>query len=176
MGLSGKMWAWEYHAPVKPDIFAFGKKSQICGIQAGSRVDEVKNNCFTTSSRINSTWGGAAVDMVRSTEYLKIYRDEKILGHVSGVAGPALLKGLEQFRSEFPDVISNVRGKGLMCAFDVKTPELRGKFLSACAEDHMLVLPCGTRSVRFRPILNISLSDIEKGLDIARKAAKKSFR
>jgi L-lysine 6-transaminase len=175
MGISGKMWAWQHHAPVKPDIFAFGKKAQICGIQVGPRVNEVKDNCFKVSSRINSTWGGTVVDMVRSTEYLKIYRDEKILDYVSGTAGPALIKGLEQLRSEFPDFISNVRGKGLMCAFDVKTPELRGKFLSACAENHMLILPCGTHTVRFRPALNVPLSDLEKGIEIARKAAKKAF-
>ncbi|MDR0648976.1 MAG: L-lysine 6-transaminase [Synergistaceae bacterium] len=175
MGITGKMWAWQYHAPVKPDIFAFGKKSQICGIQVGPRVDEVKDNCFRVSSRINSTWGGTVVDMVRSTEYLKIYRDENILDYVSNAAGPALIKGLEGLRAEFPDFISNVRGKGVMCAFDIKTPELRGKFLKACAESHMLILPCGTHTVRFRPALNVPLSDIEKGIEIARKAAKKSF-
>jgi L-lysine 6-transaminase len=175
MGISGKMWAWEHHAPVKPDIFAFGKKSQVCGIQAGPKVDEAENNCFTVSSRINSTWGGTVADMVRSTEYLKIYRDEKILDYVSGAAGPALIEGLERLRSEFPDFISNVRGKGLMCAFDVKTPALRGKFLSACAENRMLILPCGTHTVRFRPALNVPLADIERGIDTARKAAKKTF-
>ncbi|MDR0615318.1 MAG: L-lysine 6-transaminase [Synergistaceae bacterium] len=175
MGITGKMWAWQHHAPVRPDIFAFGKKSQICGIQVGPKVDEVKDNCFKVSSRINSTWGGTVVDMVRSTEYLRIYRDENILDYVSKTAGPALLKGLEQLRSEFPDFVSNIRGKGLMCAFDVKTPELRGKFLSACAENHMLILPCGTHTVRFRPALNVPMADIEKGIDTARKAAKKAF-
>ena len=175
MGITGKMWAWQHHAPVRPDIFAFGKKSQICGIQVGPKVDEVKDNCFKVSSRINSTWGGTVVDMVRSTEYLRIYRDENILDYVSKTAGPALLKGLEQLRSEFPDFVSNIRGKGLMCAFDVKTPELRGKFLSACAENHMLILPCGTHTVRFRPALNVPMADIEKGIDTVRKAAKKAF-
>jgi L-lysine 6-transaminase len=175
MGITGKMWAWQHHAPVKPDIFAFGKKSQICGIQVGPKVDEVKDNCFKVSSRINSTWGGTVVDMVRSTEYLKIYRDDNILDYVSNAAGPALIKGLEGLRAEFPDFISNVRGKGLMCAFDIKTPELRGKFLKVCAESHMLILPCGTHTVRFRPALNVPLDDIERGIGIARKAAKKSF-
>jgi L-lysine 6-transaminase len=175
MGITGKMWAWQHHSPVKPDIFAFGKKSQICGIQVGPRVDEVGDNCFKVSSRINSTWGGSIVDMVRSAEYLKIYRDENILDYVSNTAGPALIKGLEQLCVDFPDFISNVRGKGLMCAFDIKTPELRGRFLSACAENHMLILPCGTHTIRFRPALNVPIADIEKGVGIARKAAKKAF-
>ncbi|MDR3331742.1 MAG: L-lysine 6-transaminase [Synergistaceae bacterium] len=172
MGITGKMWAWQYHAPVVPDIFAFGKKSQICGIQVGPRVDEVKDNCFKVSSRINSTWGGTVVDMVRSTEYLKIYRDENILDYVSKKAGPVLIKGLNELQAEFEGIISNVRGKGLMCAFDVKTPEQRGKFLASCAKRRMLILPCGTHTVRFRPALNVPLEDIEKGIEITRGALR----
>jgi L-lysine 6-transaminase len=175
MGITGKMWAWQHHAPVEPDIFSFGKKSQICGIAVGPKVDEVRDNCFKVSSRINSTWGGTVVDMVRATEYLRIYRDENVLDYVSGTAGPALIEGLEALRCEFPNVISNVRGKGLMCAFDIRTPELRGKFLSACAKHKMLILPCGTHTVRFRPALNVPVSDIELGIETARRAAKESF-
>jgi L-lysine 6-transaminase len=174
MGITGKMWAWQYH--VSPDIFTFGKKSQVCGIFVGPRVDEVEKNCFNVSSRINSTWGGTVVDMVRSTRYLEIYREENTLDYVANNAGPALMKGLEDLAREFPDFISNVRGKGLMCAFDIKTPELRGKFLKSCADLHMLILACGTRTVRFRPALNVPLSDISKGMEISREAARRSFK
>jgi L-lysine 6-transaminase len=174
MGITGKMWAWQYQ--IEPDIFSFGKKSQICGLVAGPKVDEVENNCFKVSSRINSTWGGNVVDMVRATKYLEIYRDEHVLDHVSKEAGPALIKGLEKLRDEFPDYIDNVRGKGLMCAYDVKTPELRAKFLAECAKHHMLILPCGTHTVRFRPALNVPLEDIERGLAISRESAKAAFK
>ncbi len=176
MGITGKMWAWEHHAPVAPDIFSFGKKSQICGIVVGPKVDEVKDNCFKVSSRINSTWGGTVVDMVRSTRYLEIYRDDNVLDYVSKTAGPALMKGLEELQSEFPENISNVRGKGVMCAFDICCPELRGKFLAECAKQKMLILPCGTHTVRFRPALNVPVEDIQKGIDIARAAAKAAFK
>jgi L-lysine 6-transaminase len=174
MGITGKMWAWQYQ--IEPDIFSFGKKSQVCGLVAGPKVDEVENNCFTVSSRINSTWGGNVVDMVRSTKYLEIYRDEHILDYVSQEAGPALIKGLEKLRDEFPDYIGNVRGKGLMCAYDIKTPELRAKFLAECAKRRMLILPCGTHTVRFRPALNVPLADIEQGLAISSESAKAAFK
>ena len=176
MGITGKMWAWEHHAPVKPDMFAFGKKAQVCGLIAGPRIDEVEKNCFTVSSRINSTWGGNTVDMVRAAKYLEIYREEKILDYVSKVAGPALHKGLNELQAEFPEFIRNVRGKGLMCAYDICSPELRDKFLKECHANNMLILGCGSNTVRFRPALNVPVEDIEKGLDISRKAAKAVFK
>jgi len=129
MGITGKMWAFEHHAPVKPDMFAFGKKAQICGLVAGPRLDEVEDNCFKISSRINSTWGGTVVDMVRATRYLEIYEEDNILDYVANTAGPALLNGLKKLQEEFPRLISNARGKGLMCAYDFETTAMRDKAL-----------------------------------------------
>ena len=113
--------------------------------------------------------------MVRAQRYLEIYRDEKILDYVANQAGPALYKGLKQLEAEFPGYIRNVRGKGLMCAYDICCPELRDKFLKACHANNMLILGCGSNTVRFRPALNVPLEDIQLGIDISRKAAKEVF-
>ncbi|MCD6183772.1 MAG: L-lysine 6-transaminase [Thermovirga sp.] len=167
MGITGKMWAWEHHS-VKPDMFAFGKKAQICGLVAGPRVDEVEHNCFKVSSRINSTWGGNLVDMVRATRYLEIYEEDNILDYVANTSGPALLDGLKAIQKEFPKLMSNVRGKGLMCAYDLPSEELRSKAIKKFWAKKMLVLPCGDVSIRFRPALNVPLEDLQKGLDLTR--------
>jgi L-lysine 6-transaminase len=169
MGITGKMWAFQHH-DITPDIVAFGKKSQVCGIMVGPKVDEVPENCFTVSSRINSTWGGNVCDMVRSTRYLEIYRDDNVLHYVENIAGPQLFNGLKALGEEFPKLLSNIRGKGLMCAFDLPCPDVRGKFLKKMQEKHVLILPCGTRSVRFRPALNITPEEIDRGLSLAKEA------
>ncbi|MBO8153614.1 L-lysine 6-transaminase [Thermovirga sp.] len=169
MGITGKMWAWEHHSPVKPDMFAFGKKAQICGLVAGPRVDEVEHNCFKVSSRINSTWGGNLVDMVRATRYLEIYEEDNILDYVANTAGPALLDGLKTLQKEFPKLMSNVRGKGLMCAYDLPSEELRSKAIKKFWAKKMLVLPCGDVSIRFRPALNVPVEDLQKALDLTRE-------
>jgi L-lysine 6-transaminase len=169
MGITGKMWAFEHHAPVKPDMFAFGKKAQICGLVAGPRVDEVEDNCFKVSSRLNSTWGGNLVDMVRSTRYLEIYEEDNILDYVANTAGPKLLEGLHEIQKEYSDLIWNARGKGLMCAYDFHSPEMRNRAVQKFHSKHVLVLPCGDVSIRFRPALNIPEKDLQKGLDATRE-------
>ncbi|MCR4431435.1 MAG: L-lysine 6-transaminase [Tepidanaerobacteraceae bacterium] len=171
MGITGKMWAWQHYG-VKPDIFAFGKKAQVCGILANGRVDEIENNCFAESSRINSTWGGNLTDMVRSTRILEIIKEDNVLDHVNKISA-ILHEHLHALEREFPELISNVRYKGLMAAFSLPNPALRDKFRQACYEEKMLVLPSGTHSIRFRPILTVTEDDLNDGYERMRKALKK---
>ena len=56
---------------MEPDIISFGKKTQVCGIFAGDRLNEVDNHVFHESSRINSFWWKSC-DMVRFTIYAEI--------------------------------------------------------------------------------------------------------
>ncbi|MBN9618656.1 MAG: L-lysine 6-transaminase, partial [Actinobacteria bacterium] len=71
VGLTGTAWAYQ-QLGVSPDVVAFGKKAQVCGVMAGGRVEEVPDNVFAVSSRINSTWGGNLTDMVRARRILEV--------------------------------------------------------------------------------------------------------
>jgi len=140
---------------------------QVCGILATDRVDDIPDNVFHTSSRINSTWGGNLVDMVRSTRYLEIIEEENLLENVKE-QGKFLMQELHSIENEFPNMISNVRGKGLFCAFDFPNSEIRNKVRELCFENKLIILACGDKSLRFRPSLNAKRKQLEDGLAIVR--------
>lgn len=166
VGLTGTMWAHE-QLGVKPDILAFGKKMQVCGILATNRVDEVPDNVFRVSSRINSTWGGSLTDMVRATRYLEIIQEDNILDNVKNT-GNTLQSLLHELQQEFPMIISNCRGRGLFSAFDFPDVQTRKKCLHNCLDRGLIILACGEKSVRFRPALTLQIKELEEGMNIIR--------
>jgi len=168
-GITGKFWASEYY--VRPDIIAFGKKSQQCGIMVTDRVDEIEENCFNVSGRINSTWGGNLIDMVRSKQILDVMNEEKLVEN-SANRGKYLLNRLYEIQSQFPSLISNSRGLGLLCAFDFPSSELRDKFRITCEKEKLLILGCGSKTIRFRPMLNITDDELEEGLQVIEKVLR----
>ena len=161
-GLTGKMWAYQ-HFDVAPDILCFGKKSQVCGIMAGERIDRVKDNVFHVSSRINSTWGGGLVDMARCEIILEVMHRDRLVENASST-GKLLLDGLYGLAEKNSEIMFSPRGRGLMCAFDCKDIDQRNRLLGLCAENHLLVIACGERSIRFRPPLTLTPAEAEEGL------------
>jgi L-lysine 6-transaminase len=170
VGLTGAMWSFE-HFGVQPDIFAFGKKTQTCGFVSNDRIFDIPDNVFVVSSRINSTWGGNLTDMVRAQRYFEIIEEERLVENTAKV-GAHFVAGLERFQQQFPAMVTNVRGRGLFCAFDLPSGEIRDKAINAMEENELLVLSSGHRSIRFRPALNLSLDEANEGL----KRIEKSLR
>ena len=171
VGLTGKFWCHQHYSEkARPDILAFGKKMQVCGILAGSKVDEIETNVFNVPSRINSTWGGNLVDMVRSTQILQIVADDQLCNNAAEV-GLYLKENLQTFAAEYSQ-ITNVRGKGLLCAFDFPTTEMRNSFIKKGLEQNVMFLGCGANTIRFRPALIIEKSHIDQGLDVMAKILK----
>lgn len=171
-GLTGKFWAHQHF--VNPDVIAFGKKAQICGILCSKRVDEVEDNVFHKSSRINSTWGGNLTDMVRATKFLEIIEAENLVEHAA-ITGNYLLSQIQKLSEDFEGIITNPRGRGLMCAFDMNSSKERNNFLDETYENGLMVLGCGDRSIRFRPALNITNKVIDEGFEIIRTTLKKTY-
>ncbi|MBX7225819.1 MAG: L-lysine 6-transaminase [Chitinophagales bacterium] len=162
--LTGKFWAHQNY-DVQPDVMSFGKKTQVCGCLAGRRVDEIERNVFVEPSRINSTFGGNMTDMWRFKLILDIIEQEQLAQNAATV-GKYLLNKLHNLQEKHADKVSNVRGIGLMCAFDLPSTEERNKFIENARAHQLLILACGDQSIRFRPHLIVSEAEIDMGMDI----------
>ena len=168
-GTTGRMWAFE-HFGIKPDIIAFGKKTQVCGIMVSGRVDEVEDNVFHVSSRINSTWGGNLVDMVRSRRYLEIIVEDNLLENARKM-GEYFLRRLQEL-AEKHEEISNVRGRGCFVAMEMPSTKERDTFRMRCWKNGLAVLSSWPKSIRFRPPLTVREEEIDECVE----KLEKSFR
>jgi L-lysine 6-transaminase len=165
VGPTGEFWAHQHFGShARPDLVAFGKKMQVCGILGGPKVDEVPTNCFQVPSRINSTWGGNLVDMVRADRILQIVEEEKLIDNAAAV-GTYFLERLSALPGKF-EAVTNPRGRGLMAAFDLPSAHLRNDFIERGMVHNTLFLGSGPRSIRFRPALVMSKPEIDKGLGV----------
>lgn len=167
-GMTGTPWAYQ-QLGARPDVVAFGKKTQVCGVMAGGRVDEVTDNVFAVSSRINSTWGGNLTDMVRARRILEVIEADGLLAHATQ-AGAHLLRRIEQLAAEFPELVLAPRGRGLMCAFSMPTAAQRDELVGRLWDAHVIMLASGTDSVRFRPALTVGRDDLDAAVDAVRDA------
>lgn len=167
VGITGEFWAHQALG-VTPDLMAFGKKTQVCGVLAGRKLDEVDDHVFETPSRINSTWGGNIVDMVRFDRILEIIEEDELVRH-AGDVGSHLQMRLRELAEEFP-AVTNTRGRGLMCAFDLPSTDYRNAVRDATFEEGAIILGCGDRSIRFRSPLTISEDEIDDGIACIRRA------
>ena len=169
-GMTGTPWAYQ-QLGVAPDVVAFGKKTQVCGVMAGGRVDEVPDNVFAVSSRINSTWGGNLVDMVRSRRILEVIESDQLMVRAAH-AGRYLLDRLAELAVEFPDLVLDVRGRGLMCAFSLPSAAQRDELIGKLWDRGVIMLASGGDSVRFRPALTVSRGEIDTAVDAVRDALR----
>ncbi len=163
VGMSGTAWAYQ-QLGLEPDLVAFGKKTQVCGVMAGGKLDEIPENVFNVSSRINSTWGGNLTDMVRARYTLEIIESERLFDHAAEV-GAWLLAELQELAQRQP-LVSNPRGRGLLCAFSLPDTATRDALLAELAARNVLILGCGQRSIRFRTPLTVSVDDLRRGLAV----------
>ena len=170
VGITGRMWSFQ-HFGIEPDMFCFGKKTQVCGFASNDRIFDIDDNVFVVSSRINSTWGGNLTDMVRAQRYFEVIEEEKLVENTARV-GAWFLGELQRFQEEFPKLVSNVRGRGLMAAFDLPSGEVRDKALNTLMANDVMVLSSGHRSARFRPALNLSMEEAAEGIKRMERSLK----
>lgn len=167
LGMTGKMWAYEHH-DITPDIISFGKKTQVCGILANrKKFDRVEKHVFKESSRINSTFGGNFIDLLRFQLILEIIENENLVKQAE-LKGNYLLEQIIELVNTFPH-LKNPRGLGLMASFDFQTADQRDRFVRQALNNKLIILGCGEKSIRFRPHLTVTKEELDRALQIVRK-------
>ncbi|SDD87148.1 L-lysine 6-transaminase [Rhodococcus tukisamuensis] len=163
VGMTGTSWAYQ-QLGLDPDVVAFGKKTQVCGVMAGGRVDEVRDNVFRVSSRVNSTWGGNLTDMVRARRILEVIERDRLIDRAR-LLGSHLLGRLDWLAARH-ECVTDPRGRGLMCAVTLDSPARRDGVLTELRErEHVLILGTGERGIRFRPPLTVTAAELDNAVD-----------
>jgi len=157
---TGKPWCFQ-HYELEPDLVSFGKKTQQCGVFGGKRLDELESNCFNTSGRLGSTWGGNHIDMIRSSKIIDIIKEDNLESNAIE-RGNQWFNNMKMIKST---EIDNIRNIGLLMSFDMKTTETRNKFLDILKKNKLLCLGAGDKTIRMRPNLAVSSEEIEESIE-----------
>jgi len=158
-GVTGKMWYSQY-LEAEPDIITFGKKVQVSGIMAKKQIKEI----FQKPIRLEVTWDGDLVDMVRSYFILKAYKKYDILKNVNE-RGKQLFTGFSKIKG-----IKNLRHQGLLFCFDFDSGGERDGFVRRAFSNGLLTSRAGEKSLRLRPNLAVSERECALAVELTAKS------
>ncbi len=163
-GATGCMWAHElFELPTPPDVVVWAKKAQN-GVLF---VSEELATFFQEEKKFNTTWEGDAVGMVRLLAVL-----EKIDLDQVRRTGELARAGLNWLAEAYSGLIENVRGAGVMLAFDVPRADLQDALRDRAFRRGLVLLPAGERTLRFYPRYDTEPYAIAEGIMILKAAVE----
>jgi len=122
---------------------------------------------------LDSTWGGPLVDMVRFVQEMKIVERENLVA-AAAANGEKLAAGLRELERKFSGQLYNVRGQGLYQGFSLAPPAARNRLEElALQEENLLLLGAGADSIRLRPNLSVTESDIAQLLEMLGRSLRR---
>jgi 4-aminobutyrate aminotransferase len=153
VGRTGSMWASD-DLPIEPDVITGAK-----GLRVGATISST--DVFPDEQgRLSSTWGaGDVVNSMVGVFTLDAIAEYDLLDN-------AVARGrqfTEIVSDEAPESVVDVRGKGLMLAVEFDTPERRESVVRSALERGLLTLPCGYKTLRALPPLDVTEREIEMG-------------
>jgi L-lysine 6-transaminase len=159
-GMTGRLWAHElFDLPCPPDVVTWAKKAQN-GVLF---VSEELATFFQEEKKFNTTWEGDSVGMIRLLALI----DKLDLNQVART-GEQARSGLDALAREYREILKNVRGAGVMLAFDVMRPDWRDALRDRAFRRGLVLLPAGERALRFYPRYDIEPSAIDEAIAILR--------
>jgi acetylornithine/N-succinyldiaminopimelate aminotransferase len=175
LGRSGKLFAYEWADGATPDIMAVAK-ALGGGFPVGACLATAEAAKGMVVGSHGSTYGGNPLAMAVGLAAIEELVKPQLLAHVREVAGyfTQQLSGLMQ---RFPDVVADIRGRGLLIGVKLNTPNR--EFMQHCRDERLLVAGGGDNCVRLLPPLILSIEDaseamgkLERACEAARAKAK----
>jgi len=164
---TGKLFAHEW-AGITPDIMAIAKGIGG-GFPLGACLATEKAAQGMTAGTHGSTFGGNPLAMAVGNAVLDVVLEEGFLDRVEK-AGLNLRQKLARLADQFPKVIAEVRGEGLMLGLKCVVPNT--DLVKACAGEHLLVIAAGENVVRLLPPLIVTDGDIDEAVTRIEAAAR----
>ena len=155
LGRTGKLFAHEWAPGSEPDIMCVAK-ALGGGFPVGACLATNKAASGMVSGTHGSTYGGNPLAMAVGCAAFDQLNDPKMLEHVRSLAG-YLTQQLSGLRDRFPDIIEDIRGKGLLIGVKIK-PNNR-EFMQMARDEHLLIAGGGDNCVRMLPPLNLTLDE-----------------
>jgi 4-aminobutyrate aminotransferase len=159
-GRTGRMWAVD-HWGVKPDI-VLTAKGIASGMPLGALVAKAELLESWGPGAHGSTYGGNPLACAAALETILLLegglvRNAEIRGHEA-------MTGLQPIRERFPEMVTDVRGKGLMVGIEFDTAERAEAVQWEAFQRGLLVLEAGRRTIRMSPALTVSAAELETAL------------
>ncbi|HOR00901.1 MAG TPA: acetyl ornithine aminotransferase family protein [Anaerolineae bacterium] len=172
LGRTGRMFAIE-HWGVVPDIVTIAK-GIASGLPLGAAVARKSLMTWVPGSHGN-TFGGNPLACAAALETLRLVESEFMAN--AAAMGEVMMERLRGMQRRC-EQIGDVRGMGLMVGIELvkdqagrePAPELRDAIVQAAFERGLLLLGCGTSTVRFCPALNIPRAIVDEALNIFEEA------
>ncbi|MDH3743168.1 MAG: aspartate aminotransferase family protein [Hyphomicrobiales bacterium] len=156
IGRTGKLFAHEW-AGITPDIMAIAKAIGGGFPMGACLATEAAAQGMTAGSH-GSTFGGNPLAMAVGNAVLDIVLEDGFLDNVNQM-GLKLSQKLARLKDEFPDVIEEIRGSGLMIGIKCQVPNT--EFSAACLEQKLMTVGAGDNVVRLLPPLIVTEADLD---------------
>lgn len=166
MGRTGKWWAFQ-HYNINPDVMGAAKALQVGAAIANRKL-------FPEPGSLSSTWGGGSrLDLALGTEIIKEIKRKKLLSNINKM-GKYLKKRLNELAINTK--IENVRGLGLMIAFDMPDKISKNNLIIGCLKNGLVLLGSGQKTIRLLPPYIVGKKEIDEAVNIIENSYKETVK
>lgn len=170
LGRTGKLFAHEWAEGAQPDIMCIAK-ALGGGFPVGACLATAEAGSGMTVGSHGSTYGGNPLAMAVAEASFDELTKPELMDHVREISA-YLTQQLSGLKARNPDVVLDIRGKGLLIGVKLGTPNR--EFMQHARDERLLVAGGGDNCVRLLPPLNLTLEEARETIDKFERACERA--